>query len=153
MAVITNNPDKTVARLETTLSLLYRNVLCDTKTDVMKTAANRALAIAHLLLISPALVFMGSLIVRQLHNESHTTQEIVMWYAGRMWTLWLLLVALPLSVLVTGCWSLLKRRMSLRSAQQTLRGIHMDWATPSTIVSTAASAIILTIVVLHMLAN
>lgn len=76
-----------------------------------------------------------------------------MWYAGRMWTLWVLLIALPLSILITGCWSLLKRRISLRSPQQGIGGIHADWAPPSTVVTTVASAVILTIVVLHMLAN
>jgi Carboxypeptidase regulatory-like domain len=67
----------------------------------------RLVAASQLVLISPAALFMGSLIVRNvslLQDESaHTAQQIVMWYSGRMWTLWALLIALPLSVLVTGC--------------------------------------------------
>jgi hypothetical protein len=118
------------------------------------TAANRALATAHLLLISPALVFMGSLIARQLQPEpAYIAHQIVMWYAGRMWTLWVLLLALPLSVVVTGCFSLLRRRILQLSAQRDSGGIHADWAVLSTFVTTVTAAIILTIVVLHMLAN
>lgn len=123
----------------------------------MKSTANHALAIAHLLLISPALVFMGSLMLRNLQalqNEpAQTAQQIIMWYAGRMWTLWLLLLAIPLSVLVTGCLSLLRRWTLLRSAQQEIRAVQADWAARSIFVTTIAAAIILTIVILHMAAN
>jgi len=31
-----------------------------------------------------------------------------MWYSGRIWTLWILLFALPFAVLVTGCVTLLR---------------------------------------------
>lgn len=61
---------------------------------------------AQLFLIFPAVLFMGALLVRNLSplqdGPAHTAQQIVMWYAGRMWTLWVLLIALPLGVLVTG---------------------------------------------------
>ena len=67
----------------------------------------RALAAAHLLLISPAVVFLVAVILERLQplqtKPAHTAQHIVMWYAERMWTLWILLLALPLSVLTSGC--------------------------------------------------
>jgi len=54
-------------------------------------ATERLVAAAQLLLIFPAVLFMGSLVVRKLsplQNEpARTAQQIVMWYAGRMWSL------------------------------------------------------------------
>ena len=47
----------------------------------------RALAAAQLLLMFPAVLFMGALVVRMLqplqHEPAHTAQRIVMWYALR----------------------------------------------------------------------
>jgi hypothetical protein len=67
----------------------------------------RAIATTQALLIFPAILFMGALILRQMsplqHEPAYTSQQIVMWYAGRMWTLWVLLITLPLVVVVTGC--------------------------------------------------
>jgi hypothetical protein len=97
-------------------------------------ATERLVAAAQLLLIFPAVVFMGSLVVRNLsplQNEpAHTAQQIVMWYVGRMWTLWVLLITLPLGVLVTGCimfarsWSEDVRLP--QAAQQMLAAIHSN---------------------------
>jgi len=74
--------------------------------------AKRALAAAQLLLMFPAIPFRGALVVRQVsplqHEPAHTAGRIVMLYAGRMWTLWALLITLPLAVLVTGCVTLLR---------------------------------------------
>ena len=124
-------------------------------------ATERLVAASQLLFICPAILFMGSLVVRNLsplQNEpAHTVQQIVMWYAGRMWTLWALLIALPLGVLVTGCimfarsWS--KDVRPLQAAQQMLAAIHADRATLIVAVMTLTAGAILTIVVLHMLAN
>ncbi len=66
--------------------------------------AKRALAAAQVLLMFPAILFMGALLVRVSplqHEPAHTADRIVMWYAGRMWTLWALLITLPLAVLVS----------------------------------------------------
>src|SRR6202162_1028669 len=72
----------------------------------------RALPSAHLVLIAPAVLFLVSVILQRLQplqkEPAHTAQHIVMWYAERMWTLWILLLALPLSVLISGCISLLR---------------------------------------------
>ena len=121
----------------------------------------RLVAASQLLLIFPAVLFMGSLVVRNLsplQNEpAHTAQQIVMWYAGRMWTLWALLIALPLGVLVTGCIMLERIRSKdvrlPQAAQQMLAAIHANRAMLIVAVMTSTAGAILTIVVLHMLAN
>ena len=124
-------------------------------------ATERLVAASQLLLIFPALLFMGSLVVRNLsplQNEpAHTAQQIVMWYAGRMWTLWALLIALPLGVLVTGCIMLARSwRKDIRlpkATQQMLAAIHANRAMLIVAVMTLTAGAVLTIVVLHMLAN
>ena len=121
----------------------------------------RALAAAHLLLISPAVLFLVAVIVERLQSLQtkpvHTAQHIVMWYAERMWTLWILLLSLPLLVLISGCISLL--RDSSGSAhvdslpRKVLAGLHPAGARTSVAVTTVTAAVIVAVVVLHMLAN
>jgi hypothetical protein len=121
----------------------------------------RAVVVAQLLLILPAVLFMGALIVRELaplQNEpAHTAQRVVMWYAARMWTLWVLLIALPFAVLVTGCVTLARNwRADMeqpRAAQQTLAAIHPDRSRLFVAVTTLTAGAVLAIVVMHMLAN
>ena len=124
-------------------------------------APERHVAAWQLLLILPAFLFVGSLVVRSLsplQNEpAHTAQQIVMWYAGRMWTLWALLIALPLGVLVMGS-IMFARRCSKdvrlpQAAQQMFAAIHANRAMLVVAVMTLMAGAILTIVALHMLAN
>jgi hypothetical protein len=124
-------------------------------------ATERLVAASQLLLIFPAVLFMGALVVRNLsplQNEpARTAQQIVMWYAGRMWTLWALLIALPLGVLGMGCimfarsWS--KDDRLPKAVQQMLTAIHANRAMLIVAVMTLTAGAVLTIVVLHMLAN
>jgi hypothetical protein len=108
----------------------------------------RIIAVSELLLIFPAALFMTALVVRNLRPQyelAHAAQQIVTWYSGQMWTLWVLLLALPFTALVTGCATL-------------LRGWNRDLEPPniahrSLAATTVAAAAILVIVVLHMLAN
>jgi hypothetical protein len=121
----------------------------------------RIIAIFELLLISPAALFMTALIVRNLpplqYDPAHTAQRIVMWYAGRMWTLWVLLLALPFTVLVTGGTLLLRGRIrDLAPPNTPWRSLAMLRAHPASLfvaATTLTAASILVIVVLHMLAN
>jgi uncharacterized protein YceK len=121
----------------------------------------RILAAAHLLLISPAVLFLGAVIVQRLDlsqgEPGHTAQHIVMWYAQRMWTLWILLLALPLSVLVSGCILLLLesgRSTQVSSlAQKALAAVRPRGERTSVAATTVIAAVIVGIVVLHMLAN
>jgi hypothetical protein len=118
----------------------------------------RTIAATQALLISPAILFMGALIVRQLsplqHEPAYTAQRIVMWYAGRMWTLWMLLITLPLAVLVTGCLTFLRSRRELpRGVQDGFAAIHIDSAMSFVAAMTLTAGIVLAIVAIHMLAN
>ena len=122
--------------------------------------AKRVLAAAQLLLLFPAILFMGALVVRQVsplqHEPAHTAGRIVMWYAGRMWTLWALLITLPLVALVTGCVTLLRRWSTfpeLHRARQGLAAMHDDRPMLCIAMMTLTAGVVLAIVAIHMGAN
>jgi hypothetical protein len=125
------------------------------------STSKRSVIVAQLLLIFPSALFMGALVVRELQplqNEpAHTAQQIVMWYAARMWTLWVLLIALPFAVLVTGCVTVARNwgdDIKLpQAAQQTLAAIRADRAMLFISATTLTAGAILAIVALHMAAN
>jgi hypothetical protein len=125
-------------------------------------ALTRVVAAMQLALIFPAALFMTAVLVgagdAPQYDLARIAQRVVIWYSGRMWTLWLLLLALPLAVLVIGCATL------LRSWNRDLEPPHTTRQSLATLVpaplatlfvagTTLTSAGILTIVVLHMLAN
>ncbi len=124
-------------------------------------ARKNAIAVAQLLLLFPAALFMTSLIVRRLqplqYDPAHTAQQIVSWYSGRLWTLWVLLIALPFAALVTGGGTLFHGWNSdaqLPPAKwQTVSGIRVPLATLLVAGATLTAGGILAIVILHMLAN
>jgi hypothetical protein len=118
----------------------------------------RAIATTELLLILPAGLFMTALLVRMLQplqrEPARTAEQIVKWYAERQWTLWILLIALPLVVLVTGCATLLKSNVRQTLAAVRAQPLGKDHrATLFVAAATLASGGFLVIVVLHMLAN
>jgi len=121
----------------------------------------RAIAATQALLIFPAILFMCALILRQmspLQNEpAYTSQQIVMWYAGRMWTLWVLLITLPLAVVVTGCLTFLrswsKDRELPRNVQEWSAAIHADPVMLFVGALTLTAGVVLAIVAVHMAAN
>ena len=114
-----------------------------------------------LLLIFPAALFMTSLLLRTVgapQNEpARTAQQIVSWYSGRLWTLWLLLVALPLIVLGVGCATLLRSWNEDSDLQRAIRqpgtAIRTQLATIVMAVASLTAGCILAVVVAHMLAN
>jgi hypothetical protein len=114
-----------------------------------------------LALIWPAALFLTAVLVAAgdppQYELAHIAQRIVMWYSARMWTLWLLLLALPCAALVTGCVALLRSwsddvellhatRPSLAMRSAPLATLVVAWAT-------LTSAGIVVVVALHMLAN
>ena len=123
--------------------------------------AKPAIAATQAVLIFPAIVFMGALILREMssvqHEPAYTAQQIVMWYAGRMWTLWLLLITLPFGVVVSGCLTLLqscsKDRELPRSAQESSAAIHRDPMRLLVIALTLTAGVVLAIFAAHMAAN
>jgi hypothetical protein len=121
----------------------------------------RVVAATQLALILPAALFLTAVLVAAgeapQHDLARVAQRIVMWYSARMWTLWLLLLALPLAVLATGCATLVRGwnpDVELpRGERQSLAMIPAPLATLLVAGTTLTSAGILAIVVLHMLAN
>jgi hypothetical protein len=121
----------------------------------------RIIAAIQLVLLFPAALFMTALVLRSLqppqYEPAHSAHQLVMWYAARMWTLWVLLLALPLTVLITGCATLLHSRsldlVRPHSARQLLALARSRLATFFVAATTLAAAGILAIVILHMLAN
>jgi hypothetical protein len=128
------------------------------KQSVMRT---RIIAVMELVLIFPAALFMTALALRNLqplqYETAPTAQQLVMWYAHRMWTLWVLLLGLPFTVLVTGCAALLhswNRDIVLPlTARQSLAMLRAHLATLFIAATTLIAGVILAIVVLHVLAN
>jgi hypothetical protein len=121
----------------------------------------RIIAAIQLVLVIPAALFMTAVLVNAgdspKYDLARLAQRIVIWYSGRMWTLWLLLLALPCVVLIAGCATLLgtwKRDVEvLYSSGRSLTTIQAPLATLGIVGTTLASAAILAIVMLHMLAN
>jgi hypothetical protein len=72
----------------------------------------RIIAATVLVLISPAALFLTAVVTRHLkplqYEPAHTAQRIVMWYAVRYCTLWVLLIAMPFAAMLTGCATLLR---------------------------------------------
>ncbi len=108
----------------------------------------RTLALVDLLLLLPAVLFMAALILRGVQplqfEPAHAAQSIVLWYAGRMWTLWLLLIALPLVVLVSG---------GLTLFNESLRHAQTETATRLIAVATLVAGAILAVVAIHVMMN
>lgn len=118
----------------------------------------RLIAALNAVLIFPAALFMAALVLRELPPLQIAAQQFVMWYAGRIWTLWVLLLALPFTVLVTGSVTLLHswdRAMAMPvQGRQWLAAVRgQSGATLFVAAMTLAAAGILAIVVLHMAAD
>lgn len=121
----------------------------------------RIVAALDLALLLPAALFMAALAVRSLgrveFEPAHGAQEFVMWYARRMWTLWVLLLALPFTALLTGCATIFNRWNHdpefRASASRMLAWVRSDIPAVLIVATTMAAGGILTIVVLHMAAN
>ena len=119
-----------------------------------------SIAAAELLLIFPAALFMGSLVVRSMqptqYEPAHTAQRIVDLYSHSVHIgLWILLIAFPLIVLATGCITLLRAwngNSELRQAAlRTLELVRAHLATVFVATTTLAAAAILAVVALHLI--
>jgi hypothetical protein len=123
-------------------------------------AVKPVVAAGQVLLILPAVLFLGVIVVRNLplqqYESAYTAQRIVLWYATRQWTLWVLLIALPLAVFVAGCFTFLSGWNDVerpRAARQTLTGLQAQLSRLVAAAATLMAGGILAIVVVHMLAN
>ena len=134
-------------------------VLCAINSLVNKF--KRLIAATELLLIFPAVLFMTALFLRvlqpQQYEPAHTAQQIVMWYAGRQWTLWVLLITLPIIVLVIGCAVLLSSWNSddglRQAARHPLIAIHTHILTLFVAAETMTAGLVLAVVIVHILTH
>jgi hypothetical protein len=113
----------------------------------------RIIAVIDLVLILPAMLFLAAVGIRAFQliqfEPAHTSQLIVDWYAGKVWTLWVLLVTLPLLALILGCASLAWSPIYARQFQTR----RWNGAAIAILADTLAAFVILVVVVLHILAN
>ena len=110
----------------------------------------RIIAAIEFVFILPATLFMTAVVLRNLPQFERGARQLVMCYARRMWTLWVLLLGLQLTVLVSGCATLAR---DWNRSMQSLAMIRTQWASLFVAAITATAGVILVIVVLHMLAN
>lgn len=127
----------------------------------MKTI-QRSIAALELLLIFPAVLFMTALFARNVqppqYEPAHTAQRVVDWYASSSHVgLWLFLIALPLTVFITGSITLVRNWLNnaaLReAAQSALNAIRGHLAAFFVAAATLAAGGILAIVALHVLTD
>ena len=115
----------------------------------------RVIAAGEMVLISPAMLFMTALFVRNLQPQpaepAHTAQQIVLWYSVRPHlALWVFLMAMPFAVFLIGGAALAANTEELRDLWRSARA-HGSMLLIAII--TAASAAILAAVALHALSD
>ena len=106
---------------------------------------HRFAAALEVLLILPGAVFMAAVFMQGAFAHPRNAEALVTWYGARAWTLWLLLILLPMAALVAGSVTLLRR--------ESLTVLRAHFATFVVTATTVAAAAILAVVVLHMAAN
>ena len=97
------------------------------------------------LLILPAAFFMFAVFARGAFAPADGATQVVHWFEARMWTLWVLLLALPCAAFVAGAATLLR--------SETTAVLRAHFGTLCVAAMQVAAAGILAIVVLHMAAN
>ncbi len=115
----------------------------------------RMAPIAQLVLILPAALFMVSLILRgttpMQYEPARIAQQIITWYSGRIWTLWILLTLLPLAVLSIG--GIARLGQSGPEPHRLFGAIRSNRTMMLVAALTLVSALILLIVGAHVLMN
>ena len=115
------------------------------------------IAFIELVLILPAGLFLIAVLVRHTGPLAYPAQQIVIWYATRFWTLWVLMFALPLVALLMGGGTLLWKLNAQAGEQQTTsrQFAAVRKSMPQLIIalSTLAAVTILAVVAVHVLAN
>ena len=115
------------------------------------------IAVSEFILLFPAALFLLAVVARYLQPIAYPAQQIVTWYSDRMWTLWVLLIALPLLALFSGSLAVLNNQQnsSGNSWSTNLLGPEATDQLSSKIIAveTITACVFLAVVVLHMLAN
>lgn len=121
----------------------------------MKTDKRRVGAM-QLVLILPAAFFLVAVVARSLQPLESGAQQIVTWYADRIWTLWVLLIGLPLTAFAIGCVALFAQaNASLDSVVAVEPPVRIRRRDTTWMVATLTTiaGLILAIVIAHVLAN
>ncbi len=73
---------------------------------INRRSIRRIIPLVQVLLLIPSSLFMLSLFLRAVPPADSTVvqaaQQVVTWFSGRIWTLWILLAFLPLMALLLG---------------------------------------------------
>ena len=112
------------------------------------TTTHRVAAV-EVALIAPAALFMAALLLRAIppaNDPVNPFQHFVLWYAAHPWTLWTLLLGLPMLVAASGAAVLLQSWTEFRAALA-------HWPILLVAATTVTAAGTFGFVVLHMLAN
>lgn len=124
--------------------------------------SKRLIALAELVLVSPAALFMCALFVRNIQPQQYqpakAAEALVNWFSARpVLCLDVFLIALPFVVMVVGCTTLLRSWWAdpkLRNAALgTIAAIRAHLATALIGAATLLAACILTIVAVHVITD
>jgi uncharacterized RDD family membrane protein YckC len=130
------------------------------KNDLASHGGVRYVAIAELLLIFPAVLFMAALFMRNLqpapYEPAQTARHLVEWFSARpLLGLDIFLIALPFAAFLIGCGTALRcwsNHAGFRQAAlETLAVFHTHLATLLIIGATLVAGGILAIVAMHMI--
>ena len=125
-------------------------------------AANRVVAVVELLLLSPAVLFMTALFIRNIqpspYQPSEAARRLVNWYSARpLLCLDVFLITLPLLALFIGAATVARLWRSdasfRRVARETFMAVRLHAAPLLIAASTLVAAGTLAIVALHMVAD
>jgi len=124
-------------------------------------SVKRIIAMAEVVLIFPAALFISALAVRGWRlpqsDPTGTAHQIVKWYTVRSWTFPVLLVRLPCVVLVTGCAALLwiwyDGRASRKTAPQADDPPRVNASTLVIAATTLTAGYILAVIAMQTLIN
>jgi hypothetical protein len=124
-------------------------------------STKRILATTEFILVLPAMLFMTSLLVRNLepaqYEPARSAIHVVDWYGARPWSLGIFVIALPLTVFIIGCVALLRSwrgDAKLRLATlETLAVVRAHLATLAIAGATAVAAGILAVVAIHIITD
>ncbi|HLH56411.1 MAG TPA: hypothetical protein VKY92_22680 [Verrucomicrobiae bacterium] len=124
--------------------------------------SKRFIAIAELLLVSPALLFMCALFARNIqptqYQPAKSAEHLVGWFAARPFLcLDIFLIAMPLSVLAVGCATLMRawsKDASFRDATISMLTIMREhMATLLILAATILAAGVLAVVAVHVITD
>jgi hypothetical protein len=122
-------------------------------------STKRILATTEFLLVLPAMLFMTALLVRNLepaqYEPARSAIRLVEWYGARPWSLGIFVIALPLTVFLVGCATLLRSWLTdaklRQAALEAFAAARAHLATLAIAGATVVAAGVLAIVAIHVI--